>query len=53
MQMMLEGDRVVIASGVNHWNLESNHPLLELMATRRKLFIPTARMACMTNSYLH
>tara|TARA_B100001142_G_scaffold66286_1_gene65989 strand:- start:956 stop:3334 length:2379 start_codon:yes stop_codon:yes gene_type:complete len=32
MQMMLEGDRVVIVSGVNHWNLESNHPLLELMA---------------------
>ena len=32
MQMMLEGDRVVIVSGVNYWNLESNHPLLELMA---------------------
>ena len=32
MQMMLEGNRVVIVSGVNYWNLESNHPLLELMA---------------------
>jgi hypothetical protein len=32
MQMMLEGDRVVIVSGVNYWNMESNHPLLELMA---------------------
>ena len=32
MQMMLEGDRVVIVSGVNYWNLESSHPLLELMA---------------------
>lgn len=32
MQMMLEGDRVVIVSVVNYWNLESNHPLLELIA---------------------
>ena len=31
MQMMLEGDRIVITSSVNYWNLESNHPLLELM----------------------
>ena len=31
MQMMLEGDRVVITSSINYWNLESNHPLLELM----------------------
>lgn len=31
LQMMLEGDRIVITSSVNYWNLESNHPLLELM----------------------
>ncbi len=31
MQMMLEGNRVVITSSINYWNLESNHPLLELM----------------------
>jgi uncharacterized secreted protein with C-terminal beta-propeller domain len=31
MQMMLEGDRVVITSSVNHWNLESDHPLLGIM----------------------
>ena len=31
MQMMLEGDRVVITSNINSWNLDTNHPLLELM----------------------
>ena len=31
MQMMVVGDRVVIVSGVNYWNLESNHPFLEFM----------------------
>ena len=31
MQMMLEGDRLVITSNINYWNLDSNHPLLELM----------------------
>ena len=31
MEMMLEGDRLVITSSINYWNLPSDHPLLELM----------------------
>jgi|TARA_B110000196_G_scaffold110786_1_gene96143 uncharacterized secreted protein with C-terminal beta-propeller domain len=31
MEMMLEGERLVITSSINYWNLPSDHPLLELM----------------------
>ena len=31
MQMMLEGNRLVITSSLNYWNLPSGHPLLDLM----------------------
>ena len=29
--MCIRDSRIVITSSVNYWNLESNHPLLELM----------------------
>jgi len=31
MQMMLEGERLVITSSIDYWNLPYDHPLLELM----------------------
>ncbi len=31
LQMMLEGDRLVIASMINTWNLPTNHPLRDLL----------------------
>ena len=31
MQMMLEGNRIVITSSINYWNLPFGHPLLDVM----------------------
>ena len=32
MQMMLDGDRIVIASSISYWNLPIDDPLRELMS---------------------
>jgi len=51
MQMMLEGDRLVITSSINYWNLPSNHPLLELMGHEVSYTYTDSKGLDYTNSY--
>ena len=52
MQMMLEGNRLVITSSINYWNLPPNHPLLEVMGHEESYTYFDGDGESKTNTYI-